>query len=78
MMMINIQEAKVRLPMLIAEMKPDDEIVIARYGKPVAKLIPIKSAHLPPRKPGSARGKFKVPKEFFEPLPDDILDAFEQ
>ncbi len=43
-----------------------------------AKLIPIKSAHLPPRKPGSARGKFKVPKEFFDPLPDEIPDAFEQ
>jgi len=77
-MMINIQEAKVRLPKLIAEMKPNDEIVIARYGKPVARLLPIKSKYLPPRKPGSARGKIKVPKEFFEPLPDDILDAFEK
>jgi len=77
-MMLNIQEARGRLSKLIAEMKSDDEIVIARYGKPVAKLISIKSAPLPDRKPGTARGKFEVPKEFFEPLSDEILDAFGQ
>ena len=48
-----------------------EEVVIVRYGNPVARLVPIR----PPaarRVPGSARGKFRVPPEFFEPLPEDI------
>jgi len=52
-----------------------EEVVIARYGEPVARLVPIR----PPvakRVPGSARGQFTVPKEFFDPLPPEILDAF--
>ncbi|MCP4110258.1 MAG: hypothetical protein GY749_32845 [Desulfobacteraceae bacterium] len=31
-----------------------------------------------PRRPGSAKGKFTVPQEFFEPLPEEILNAFEK
>ena len=72
MRQVNIHEAKTHLSKLIADGK---EVVIARYGEPVARLVPIR----PPadkRVPGSARGKFTVPPEFFEPLPDDILAAF--
>ena len=73
MRQVNIHEAKTQLSKLIAE---GEEVVIARYGEPVARLVPIR----PPaakRVPGSARGQFEVPKSFFEPLPNDILDAFE-
>jgi prevent-host-death family protein len=72
MRQINIYEAKTQLSKLIAD---GEEVVIVRYGKPVARLIPIR----PPaarRVPGSARGKFRVPPEFFEPLPDDIKEFF--
>ena len=70
---VNMHEAKTHLSKLIAEGK---EVIIARYGEPVARLVPLR----PPaakRMPGSARGKFTVPPEFFEPLPDEIIDAFE-
>ena len=70
---INIHEAKTHLSRLIAA---GEEVVIARYGEPVARLVPI----IPPttkRVPGSARGKFEVPQIFFEPLPDDLGDTFE-
>ena len=73
MRQVNIHEAKTQLSKLIAD---GEEVVIARYGEPVARLIPIR----PPaakRIPGSARGQFKVPITFFDPLPDDILNAFE-
>ena len=73
MRQVNIHEAKTQLSKLIAD---GEEVVIARYGEPVARLVPIR----PPiarRVPGSARGKFKVPPEFFEPLPDELIDAFE-
>jgi prevent-host-death family protein len=72
MKQVNIHEAKTHLSKLIAEGK---EVVIARYGEPVARLIPIRS-NSEHRKPGSAKDKFKVPKSFFEPLPDEILDDF--
>jgi antitoxin (DNA-binding transcriptional repressor) of toxin-antitoxin stability system len=74
MRQVNIHEAKTQLSRLIAA---GEEVVIARYGEPVARLVPI----TPPnqkRVPGSARGKFEVPKDFFEPLPDDLLDVFEK
>ena len=74
MRQVNIHEAKTQLSRLIAA---GEEVVIARYGEPVARLVPIR----PPasrRVPGSSRGKFKVLPDFFEPLPDELLDAFEQ
>ncbi len=73
MRQVNIHEAKTQLSKLISS---GEEIIIARYGEPVARLVPIQ----PPaakRVPGSARGKFAVPPEFFEPLPAELLKAFE-
>jgi prevent-host-death family protein len=73
MRQVNIHEAKTQLSKLIAD---GEEVVIARYGEPVARLVPIR----PPaakRIPGSARGQFTVPSTFFDPLPQEILDAFE-
>ena len=70
---VNIHQAKTQLSKLISA---GEEVIIARYGEPVARLVPIR----PPaakRVPGSARGKFKVPPEFFEPLPTELLNAFE-
>jgi len=74
MRQVNIHEAKTQLSRLIAE---GEEIVIARYGEPVARLVPI-NPPVSERVPGSSHGKFQVPPEFFEPLPDEILNAFEK
>jgi prevent-host-death family protein len=70
---VNIHEAKTQLSKLIAS---GEEVVIARNGEPVARLLPIK----PPvfrREPGSAAGILSVPPEFFEQLPEKILEGFE-
>lgn len=70
---VNIHEAKTQLSKLIAS---GEEVVIARNGEPVARLVPIR----PPisrREPGSAAGSFTIPAEFFEPLPEEILNGFE-
>jgi antitoxin (DNA-binding transcriptional repressor) of toxin-antitoxin stability system len=72
MQQINIHTAKTQLSKLIAEGK---EVVIARYGQPVAKLVPIKSLQ-EDRVPGTAKGKIKMKGSFFDPLPDEILEAF--
>lgn len=73
MRQVNIHEAKTQLSKLIAA---GEEVIIARYGEPVARLVPIQPP-MAKRVSGSARGKFKVPPEFFEPLPPELLNAFE-
>jgi len=74
MRQVNIHEAKTHLSRLIAA---GEEVVIARYGEPVARLIPIRKP-VSKRVPGSARGKFQVSPEFFDPLPEEILQSFEK
>ena len=69
---INIHTAKTQLSKLIAEGR---EVIIARYGQPVAKLVPIKPLKKE-RVPGTAKGKIKMPDSFFDPLPEDFLDQF--
>jgi antitoxin (DNA-binding transcriptional repressor) of toxin-antitoxin stability system len=69
---INIHTAKTQLSKLIAEGK---EVIIARYGQPVAKLVPIKPV-LKNRVPGTAKGKIKMVDTFFDPLPKELLDEF--
>ncbi len=72
MIQVNIHEAKTHLSRLIAE---GEEVVIARYGEPVARLVPIRSK-TESRKPGTAKGLFEIPDSFFDPLPDEILNGF--
>jgi prevent-host-death family protein len=71
---VNVQEAKTHLSRLLARVEAGDEIVIARGGRPIARLISISRA--PVRTPGSARGEFSVPEDFDAPLPDEIMVVF--
>jgi antitoxin (DNA-binding transcriptional repressor) of toxin-antitoxin stability system len=54
-----------------------EEIIIARAGAPVARLVPIE-AERHPRQPGSAIGKLEVAPDFHEPLPEDVVAEFER
>ena len=73
---VNIHEAKTQLSKLIEAAERGEEVIIARAGKPVAKLMALENQK-PARKAGSMRGLFEVPDSFFEPLPENILNAFE-
>ncbi len=53
-----------------------EEFIIAKAGKPVARLIPIEPEK-PVRRPGALKGKIKIADDFDAPLPADLLDAFE-
>lgn len=75
-MKITIHEAKTTLSRLIARAQAGDEVVIARGDVPVARLVPIREREVA-RKAGTLRGIVKVPKAFFEPLPEDELAAWE-
>jgi prevent-host-death family protein len=74
-MEINIHEAKTHLSKLLERVALGEEVVIAKAGKPVAKLVPIRSAR-PRFKLGSAKGEFVVPENFNDPLPKEIEDLF--
>ncbi|HKM47874.1 MAG TPA: type II toxin-antitoxin system prevent-host-death family antitoxin [Terriglobales bacterium] len=74
---ITIHKAKTELSRLIEKACRGEEIVIARGKKPVVRLVAIEDKQ-GQRKPGALRGKLKVGPEFFEPLPPEELDAWEQ
>ena len=72
---MNIQEAKTHLSRLLEETMAGEEIVIAKAGKPVARLMPYVNAN-EPRKFGAWAGKVRIADDFDE-LPEDVLDLFE-
>ena len=73
---INIHDAKTQFSKLIARVQRGEEVVIAKAGKPVARLVPVASPALS-RQPGSARGELQVHDDFDAPLPEELLAAFE-
>lgn len=78
MQTVNIHAAKTHLSRLVDEAAAGQEIIIARAGKPVAKLVPLTAPQpRPPRRLGRLAGQLRVPAEFDAPLPDEVLDAFE-
>ena len=71
----NIYEAKTHLSALVARAAAGEEVIIARAGRPVARLVAYKA---PPRRvPGRLKGKIWISDDFDAPLPDDILADFE-
>lgn len=75
MYIVNVHEAKTHLSRLLRRVAAGEEIVIARSGEPVARLVPIDGGRK--RRLGTDRGAFRVPEDFDSPLPDAILEAFE-
>jgi len=71
---VNVHEAKTHLSRLLDQVAAGQDVVIAKAGKPVARLTAVKSAG--PRRPGRLKGR--VTDAFFEPLPPEELDAWEQ
>jgi len=74
-MEVNVHEAKTHLSKLLERVALGEEVIIAKAGKPVAKLVPAKSAK-PQFKFDSAKGEFVVPDDFNDPLPKEIEDMF--
>jgi prevent-host-death family protein len=70
---VNVHEAKTHLSRLLQRVARGEEIVIARSGEPVAKLVPYAA---PQREPGRLRGKIRIAPDFDAPLPEEIARAF--
>ena len=77
MKVVTIHAAKTNLSRLIEEVTAGEQVTIARGKDPVARLVPIK-----PQKKGrvfgAMRGRAKVGRRFFEPLPDEEIEAWER
>lgn len=74
-MKVNVHEAKTHFSKLLERVALGEEVVIAKAGKPVAKLVAIESQR-PRFTLGSAKGEFVVPDDFNDPLPNEIEDLF--
>jgi prevent-host-death family protein len=76
MTIVNIHDAKTHLSRLLEEVAAGAEVVIARAGKPIARLVPIEAAPRP-KLLGLLAGQIEVPEDFDAPLPPDVLADFE-
>ena len=76
MSQMNMHEAKTHFSKLIARVEAGEEVVIARDGKPVARLVAVRE-RVGKRIAGRDRGLLSVPEDFDAPLPPDILAEFE-
>ena len=72
---VNVHEAKTHLSRLIAEVEKGHEIVVARDGKPVAKLVPLR-AKTNRITFGDFKGRIWIADDFDAPLPDELLDEW--
>jgi prevent-host-death family protein len=73
---VNVHEAKTHLSRLLDRVQQGEEIILAKAGKPYARLVPLES--MPPtREPGLLRGRIEMDDSFFDELPEEELRAWE-
>lgn len=73
MAVFNVHDAKTNLSRLLERVARGEEVIIAKSGRPVAKLVPVA---VEPRKPGRLKGRIRIGVDFDEPLPDEVMAAF--
>jgi antitoxin (DNA-binding transcriptional repressor) of toxin-antitoxin stability system len=78
MVKLNVHEAKTHLSRYLEQLSEgtEDVIVICNRNVPVAEIRPVARARTTKRPVGLAKGKVRVPKSFFDPLPEEVLEAF--
>jgi prevent-host-death family protein len=72
---LNIHEAKTQLSRLIEQACRGEEVIVAKAGKPMVRLMPVQP-DAAGRRFGALRGRAKVDEHFLEPLPEDELRAW--
>jgi antitoxin (DNA-binding transcriptional repressor) of toxin-antitoxin stability system len=76
MIRLNIHEAKTHLSAYLKRLQKGEIIVLCKRNRPIAEIRPLPPERKKPRPIGLDKGKFTVPKDFFEPLPEELLAAF--
>jgi len=69
----NVHDAKTHLSRLLDRVAQGEEIIIAKSGRPVAKLVRVAGE---PRRPGRLKGRIRIAPDFDEPLPEEVLAEF--
>jgi antitoxin (DNA-binding transcriptional repressor) of toxin-antitoxin stability system len=77
MIRLNVHEAKTHLSRYLVRLKDGESIVLCRRNLPIAEIRPLPARRSKPRPIGLAKAELRVPSAFFEPLPDEMLGAFE-
>lgn len=72
---VNVHEAKTNLSRLLKQVESGEEVIIARNGRPVARLTPVRQKGQP--RPDVLQGKAYLPDSFFDPLPEEELKLWE-
>ena len=75
MVTVNVHEAKTNLSRQLAKVEAGEDVVIAKNGKPVARLVGYRPKGK--RQPGVLQGKIVIPDSFFDPLPEEELALWE-
>jgi prevent-host-death family protein len=75
MKIVNIHAAKTQLSALVEEAAAGEEIIIAKAGKPVARLVPLEQSNMA-RIYGDLKGKIRMLENFDDPLPPEIAGPF--
>lgn len=75
-LIVNVHDAKTHFSRLLDKAHAGEEIVLAKAGKPYARLVPLE-APKPERRPGRLKDWGPLGEAFFEPLPDDELRRWE-
>src|SRR5215475_1994271 len=78
MITVNVFEAKAKLSEYLDRVEAGEHVVICRRNRPVAELRAVEIRTAAPRPVGGAKGELTIPGNFFEPLPDAIVDDFYQ
>lgn len=73
MSIVNVHEAKTHFSKILQRVIGGEEVLIARSGEPVAKLVPLPRRR---RKPGSLRGQIRIHEDFDAPLPEELARGF--
>ena len=77
MIKVNIHQAKTHLSRYLARLKAGETLIICKRNTPIAEIRPLRAPSKKPRPLGLAKGKVQIHPSFFDPLPDDIIAAFE-
>jgi prevent-host-death family protein len=77
MIRLNVQEAKTHLSRYLDRVEEGETVILCRRNVPIAEIRPIRQRSKEPRRIGLFKGKIEIPPEFFDPLPDEDLDAWE-
>lgn len=77
MVRISVQEAQDHLPQYLQRIAQGETILLTEREKPIAEIRAVPGSRKERRPIGLAKGEFTIPPEFYDPLPEELLEAFE-